>query len=382
MRKASSTAAPVFLPMVMARKLWHIGALDLSQRGDRGPSLEGNLLSVSACPYAWRSIARLGSRELHESRRPALLLDMLSALQAPEYQPLREEVAAYGADKGLLRLAEVFKAIRYDDELDSEIYSLHETREEAEAESDQVEVATELLATDRLKQIHALGAGVTPGLEYAMIEWLRERVPVLPISGGAPIAGVYWDESYDPDGYSAPRGGLFSPAFAAFEQTSRWPSDQEALPQVERAEPISRDALPGRQALTLYHGTSAQFDSFNLEYAASGTGTSVGRLGIWLAASSEDARSFGDTVLTVEASWSNPYAMPVEELAKLHKLSAKEDDVDQFFESKRQHLQALGYDSIAVLEGDGMPRSVVALDPASLRIIEMTAPDPACPEPV
>ncbi len=381
MRRSPSGSDQIRLPLVEASRLWHIGSMDYTQRGVRGTSLEGNLFSVSACPQAWRSIARLGGGELHSSRRPVRLLDMLSALQDPEYQTLRDAVTAYGLERGLLKQVEAFKAIGYDDELDREFYSLHETREAADDESVEVEVVTALLATESLKQIHALPSGAIPGLEYAMIEWLRERVPALPAAGEVPVAGVYWDEDYAPGGYSAPRGGLFNPVFAGFESADHWPSDREALRSVAAVAPISSEALPGTQTITLYHGTNAQFDCFSLDHSASGTGTSVGRLGIWLAQDQADAKNFGDTLLTVEASWFKPYPMPIEELAKLHKLSGREDDIDQFFDARRQHLLELGYDSIAVLEGDGSPRSVVALDPASLRIIAREEPQPALPEP-
>ncbi len=44
---------------------YHLGSLDPDDRGEQGESHEGHLLSVSTCPLAWRSIARLGGRKLH-----------------------------------------------------------------------------------------------------------------------------------------------------------------------------------------------------------------------------------------------------------------------------------------------------------------------------
>lgn len=380
MRRPSQAREGVMLPLIAADKLWHIGNLNVGDRGARGPSLEGNLFSVSACPAAWRSIAKLGGAPLHASRQPVLLLDMLKALSSPAYQPFREEVTRYGLELGLLQQAEAYKAIRYDDELDGEIYSLHESREEAEEESDEIEAVQMLLATPALKQIHALARGVTPGLEYAMIEWLREHVPSLPEPGHTPIAGVYWDEDYSPGRYSAPRGGLFSPTLAALDETRAWPADRFAMTHVTQAEPLAAEQLPQRRTVTLYHGTEAQFESFSLAHRCSGAGTSVGRLGIWLAQCPSDALSFGSTVLTVEADWKAPYAMPIEELSQLHVDSAAVGDIDRFFDEQRQRLLALGYDSIAVLEGDGRPRSVIALDPESLRIVDRRGPELAGPE--
>lgn len=381
MRRPSRGIAEAQLPLIEASSLWHIGTLDEGRRGERGKSLEGNLFSVSACPEAWRKIARLGGASLYKSGRPVLLLDMVRALDAPEFQPLRDLATAYGIEQGLLAQGVVYKAIRFDDELDSEIYSMHESRELAECESDEVEEVALLLATDKLKQIHSLPQGVTPGLEYAMIEWLRERVPVLPTQDQAPIAGVYWDEGYDPENYSAPRGGLFSPAFAAFEETNNWPSDRMRLSAIRSAESIDIEQLPGKQTLTLYHGTNAHFDSFSLEHSATGTGTSVGRLGIWLAPSPSDAACFGSTVLTVEAEWRRPYMLRIDQISRMHTDSGKADDVDRFFDEQRQRLLAMGYDSIAVLESNGQARSVIALGPGSLRIAERCAAEPLAMEP-
>jgi hypothetical protein len=56
------------IPVIAFDTAYHLGTLDPSLRGKEGgavggDSQEGHLLSVSTCPEAWRSIARLGDAE-------------------------------------------------------------------------------------------------------------------------------------------------------------------------------------------------------------------------------------------------------------------------------------------------------------------------------
>ncbi len=214
------------IPVITAAKLWHWGSFDPARKNERGSSLEGNLLSVSACPEAWQKIARLGGSTLNETRRAATLLDMQTILNGAtdDARILRESIIKLSLDRGLLQIATVYSVSYYDDEWATEftMNSLSEDLAVLEAESTggEMSASESFIGTEELLAKHGLKNSPTMGLELAIIEWAKSQKA---------LDGVYWDENYDPLHLSAPRGGLFCYDSGMFAPSDSCPDDEEAL---------------------------------------------------------------------------------------------------------------------------------------------------------
>lgn len=220
MSTLSTLSTPI--PAIRLETCFHIGSLSLQQRGQRGESLEGHLLSVSTCPCAWRAVARLGGEPLHSLSRDggALFLDLLAASGDG---PLRALIEQWAIAQGLAEHKTLWKAWNFDSEQDNWYYSLHPSQEQAAAEVDQefadgpggpedgacvqpVSVLTGTAALGALVQIKDLGT--TDSFDYAAMAWAQTTQPQ--------FDGVWWLEDFNPDSLSAPRGGIFPAKMAGF----------------------------------------------------------------------------------------------------------------------------------------------------------------------
>ena len=224
------------LPTRKVDALWHWGSLDASQKFERGPSYEGNLFSMSACPEAWRQICRFGGKQLHTKADSTTLLDMHSILhgKTKAATALKQEISNWGIAQGLLEEKTIFKVSWYDDELEDHLSSDFLTRSEAEAElyEDEEDGRTlteslNLVGTRSLLSKHGFRGHEIIGVEYAVIEWAQAKFPGV-------LDGVYWAEIHDPDRYSAPRAGLFPFDLARLNEAEFVPDDAEALEGVSK----------------------------------------------------------------------------------------------------------------------------------------------------
>lgn len=207
------------LPALRLETCFHIGSLSLQQRGERGESLEGHLLSVSTCPRAWQAVARLGGLPLHKLSHDggALFLDLLTTSKDA---PLRTQIEQWAIAQGLAEHKTLWKAWNYDSETEEWHFGLYDSKSlaaneisvEDEAGPDgtgclqevQVLVGTPTLGA--LVQIKDLAT--TDSFDYAAMVWTQSTQPQ--------FDGVWWLENFDPDTLSAPRGGIFPNKLADF----------------------------------------------------------------------------------------------------------------------------------------------------------------------
>lgn len=218
------------IPLVITSELWHIGDLSNNTQGRR-QSFEGNLFSASACPNAWEGIARLGGGKYYSLNQETMLVNMWEALKGADYEPLRLAVQQWALKRRLIEPGVIYVASYYDDEQECEremhFNSEAEARAEVEVEGcdSEIESRSVFLATDALLNFHGLTRPMaSSGLEYALIEWVRENTSRI-------IKGVYWDEKLDELGLSAPRAGMFSTK--GFEERSALPDDEVCLAHVD-----------------------------------------------------------------------------------------------------------------------------------------------------
>lgn len=224
------------IPLVRAEKLWHLGSIDVANAAM--DSQEGNLLSVSACPEAWSSICRLGGRDVHETTKALLLVDLLALLFDEKWASNRRAIESYGLSKGLLERTSGYEVTWFDDEMESNMRMLFSDLESAEEEAEdwkniaQVDL---LVATPYLLELHRQRPReLSEGIEFAAIEWVREVA-------GRSVAGVYWDERHDPLIYSSPRGGLFPHAYASLVKVDSYPDDEVGLSMIQATKSLDLD---------------------------------------------------------------------------------------------------------------------------------------------
>lgn len=212
-------------PLITIDRLWHLGSLKQSEKGSQGPSYEGNLLSVSACPQAWQAIGRFGGRSVHITTRVMRLLDILTLIYGKDTESanLRQQIIEQSLSNGLLQADSVYRYTYYDDELEQDVHcdfrSQDEALLEADGDTDSVQCISGYFASEKLLAIHRQPSGGIEGIDFAVVEWARDKG----------FDGVYWDETLDPLGYSAPRGGLFPKAMRFFKEAHEMPDDEDGL---------------------------------------------------------------------------------------------------------------------------------------------------------
>lgn len=215
------------IPVIIATKLWHLGTLDKSQKGIRGASYEGNLLSASACPEAWMRICKLGGSQAHELNKHAFLLDMLEITDPKTAKgcELRDRFIKEALADGSIQQRTVFRASFFDDEYDELMYTIHETREEAIQEYDEdvdIEEVSKYFSSPDIIALHSKAEGDDCGLDFAIIEWAKKY----------DLDGVYWSQRLAPETLSAPRAGLFDRTIKSFKAVSSIPEDDEGLSHI------------------------------------------------------------------------------------------------------------------------------------------------------
>ena len=214
------------IPVIRLAKVFHIGTLDPAQLGANSgqSSQEGHCLSVSLCPNAWSSIARLGG-QLHELRSDGgAFLDITAVLADDE---AKSELVAWGVGQGYARLRKLWRSWRFDSEAEEWRYMLCKSRsealEEARGYDDEgyptaedvpgpeghtgIEPVTVPVGSAKLRKL--TGYSLRPdedafdalAVAYAMVDVTART--------GIELDGVWWRETFDPATLSAPRGGIF-----------------------------------------------------------------------------------------------------------------------------------------------------------------------------
>lgn len=104
----------MLIPVLTIPTVYHVGTLIKTERAPAGISHEGSALSVSLCPAARESIARLGGQPLLRMTRPsALFLDALALTEAE-----RNDIRHWGLSTGLAEMRASWLAWSFDDEIE------------------------------------------------------------------------------------------------------------------------------------------------------------------------------------------------------------------------------------------------------------------------
>lgn len=218
-------------PTTAFHSVYHIGSLDPSHKGQTHNriSQEGNGLSVSVDPDAWRQIARLGGYPTWEltSEAPRPFLDVLSLTPAHW-----AHLTAWARAQGFVEPCETVAVSWYDsDEAESEddrcemIFSGPNAEMDAQAELTEHEGQDARLeprpgwsATTAMNE--RIGFSVEASMAKDMALSLFTQDVLLPATLSAtqtsPIQGLWWEERLDVHAYSAPRGVILRPVVATW----------------------------------------------------------------------------------------------------------------------------------------------------------------------
>lgn len=235
------------LSIIEFDRLYHIGTMDIASRGTNyRVSYEGNCLSISVTPHAWQQIARLGGYDLHAlNKASGQLVDIHAARDSDDFP----KIVAWARENNLVEDRQVFKAWERNED-DDWAYSYFETVEAALAELDMdgeyegnisrlphprghkaIEPITILGGTSALSQI--------VGRDFAITEDVDDFIIMAYASEVMGVDGVWWNEEYDPDGYSAPRGGIFPGKVVEWHATQIDFDDVDDEEELEKLDDLS-----------------------------------------------------------------------------------------------------------------------------------------------
>lgn len=213
----------------MKDTLFHVGTMDPATKGTG--SQEGHGLSVSRDPDDWRYIAKLPGTEWVLEKPGHKLLDVHSL---PD--ELRDVIMDWAVEKGFLEPITIFEAVQWDSEFEREMSSVHATYEDALKElpilqrgdqwvwdnidetpleqgefDDMIRERDGHAATPALMEMMKAGSCPAMGCQaedYAIIAYAEQVLGV---------DGCWWEDDYDPDTLSCPRGVILPEKVASWK---------------------------------------------------------------------------------------------------------------------------------------------------------------------
>lgn len=196
------------LPITTFPTLWHVGTLDPADK--RRGSYEGPCLSVSRHPAAWREISD-GFVSGPCWKAGGSGIRMLNALSLDTNQ--KETILAWGVERGYAERATLWRITRFDDELDEEVSSTFESRDDAVLEldldeDDEDRIAESIEEVDEHRSTPLLLEEVLDDRTLTGDRSVLDALLPLWVERETDLHGVWWQERHDPLAYSAPRGGI------------------------------------------------------------------------------------------------------------------------------------------------------------------------------
>src|ERR1700738_115253 len=102
------------IPVIRLNRVFHVGSMDRSRLGENSgaSSQEGACLSVSLCPNAWATIARLGDKLHVLETGDGLFLDVVSLFAD---KSAKSEMLAWAVAAGFAEMRSLWRAWSFDD---------------------------------------------------------------------------------------------------------------------------------------------------------------------------------------------------------------------------------------------------------------------------
>lgn len=213
------------LPTLSHDYVFHIGSLDPAEA--RGRSYEGAGVSVSLCPAAWDHIAEIpGAPWWRLECEGARFLDR-HALD----EQTRQAIADWGVKQGL---AESRRGVQIEYDYEYEFSGVErcvrycadradalEEIEQEELDNAKISPATWLVALPALEaRCSARIARAGDCFDYLLPIWVEDCTDV---------DGVWWEDDFDPEGLSAPRGVILPSRLDRFQRVELTKDERREL---------------------------------------------------------------------------------------------------------------------------------------------------------
>lgn len=229
------------LPTLTFDRLWHVGSFDPDEK--RAGSFEGSCLSVSTCPGAWRKIARghVGG-DCHVADTSQIrFLDAHSLTEDG-----KEMILAWGVKEGLAEPCPIWTVSYYDDEMDDEIFFQLDDEDLAKQEAAEIldvdeddpcyeqKIASSIAFSDEHKGTLLLYEQAAQNLPIHGNGNVLDLLLPLWVEKETDLAGVWWEDRFSPETYSAPRGGIIPSCLSKLEfhlsaSEPYYPNEEEAV---------------------------------------------------------------------------------------------------------------------------------------------------------
>lgn len=237
------------IPVHHINNIYHIGTLNAQDK--KAHSLEGNTLSVSLCPNAWSYIAKLGGNPLWNisHNTPLVFLDIYAfiAQQQPTIMAwaIAQKHGYMGASYNVLMGDEENKdnnnihymacdtlkeAIREISDPDALLITdcKHTAHEAYNNNQEVILIKKDIILHQEYMHTHRI-AYSTNGMDNLAALYAETHF-------SAHIHGIWWNDIYNPNRYSAPRGGIFYQHLPNLTITpeSSMPMDHTDIPAIKQ----------------------------------------------------------------------------------------------------------------------------------------------------
>lgn len=198
--------AQLGLPVLRKNRVWHVGSLNKPRRTVGGTGNEGDGLPVSEHPEDWRSIARLGSQKAWELTKPGgVFVDALRVLRNKRTMRMIHE---WAKAEGLAEPSAVYR-VHFNNEDGDDVFFEFTDKAEAEDEASFEDGRRLEVVADGLKAAPALQDWFQAFAGRALPSALLDDMLIFRYAEQSGCDGVWWNETHDPAGLSAPRGTVF-----------------------------------------------------------------------------------------------------------------------------------------------------------------------------
>lgn len=189
--RAFTSVPTIGFNRIQLEEVWHVGSLKLQDR--KAKSYEGSGISVSVNPEEWQSIARL--------RGETWTVRADRYLNFAEWHSVTEEdrasLRSWAVTQGWIEEVTAYRVTYFDDEWEQDFTLEFDTFEEAEVEAEAMEVEVESVTSHRALPAFPQERGDGDPTELVFVEW---------VSRHSALDGVWWDDAFDPQRLSCPRG--------------------------------------------------------------------------------------------------------------------------------------------------------------------------------
>lgn len=201
------------MPIYQTGTVYHVGQMDISKKNDY--SYEGDGLSVSLCPDAWKKISETTCGDTHKLTKKngekGRFLDVRKLNKRN-----KQEILDYGRKLGLIEDTIMYCFTYFDDELEADCKVKFKDKEEAileaedfDIEEDKIYTEKDIIPTEKMKQ----------SMQFSFDEYKTFDILTTLYAEQMGLDGCWWKDVLDVSRYSAPRGVILNSMLSEWESS-------------------------------------------------------------------------------------------------------------------------------------------------------------------